>query len=263
MNRGLSTCVGIAVLFFLMAGLTAATYLSLIIPEYRNQAFYVGLTSSCVAEFVFLGYLLYTLLAPASASTPDTATRVRLTALVAIWLVVILVTSGIAVVPEYADSFFSDKLLIIQLAITFLFFLGLVFQHRQSVAVQTRAEPVQQERVRLEAYAGGVEVLLDEVQGAGERFPEQAVEFDRLLKRLDTVKTQLQSSSGTTPRDGGRPCETIPVEQVERSLRELKQQVQQVGEASTETVAQRLADARTATDRTLALLKRREDVLTF
>jgi hypothetical protein len=263
MNRGLGACVSVAVLFAMMVGVTIAAYFSLIIPEYRNQAFYVGLTSSCVAEFVFFGSLLYAILSPASPSTPDTATRVRLTCLMAIWLVVILVTSGMAVAPKYADTFVSDKLLIIQLAISFLFFMGLVFQHRQSVVVQTRNEPVQRERVRLDAYAGGVDVILSELQRTAERYPAEAVEFDRLLKRLDTLKTQLQSSSGTTLRDAGRPCETIPVEQIERSLRELKQQVQQVSEASAETLAQRLADARDVTDRTLALLKRREDVLTF
>jgi len=252
-----------AVLSLLAAGVTVAAFLSLIIPEYRNQAFYIGVSSSCIAELVFFGYLLYAMLTPASPNTPDTATRVRMGMLTGIWLLVILVTSGMAVAPGNADTFISDQILIIQLTVSFLFFMGLVFQHRQSVTVQTRDKPVQRERVRLEAYAGGLDVLLEELRRVAERFPDQAVEFDRLLKRLDTLKTQLLSSSGTTLRDDDRPSQTITVEQVEQKLRELKKQVELVGSASAEAISPTLKDLRSAVDGALALLKRREDVLTF
>ena len=263
MNRTMGTCFVMLVLFLLAMGLTVAVYLSMIVPQYRNQAFWVAVVGSCVAEFVFFGYLLYAMLVPASPGTPDTATRGRTTSIAGVWIIVILVTGAIAVAPKYADSFYSDKLLGIQLAVSFLLFLVAFFQHRQSVAVQIRDEPVQQERVRLEAYAGGVDVLLAEMRQAAERFPDQAVEFDQLQRRIDTLKTQLSASTGTTERDAGRPAAVIPIEQIEQALRDLKQAVERLGEASGETVAAVLTDARKTADRASALLKRRADVLTF
>jgi hypothetical protein len=263
MNRTAGTCFVLLVLFLLAAGLTAAAYLSLIIPEYRQDSFYVALVGSCVAEAVFFGYLAYAMSSSDAADASLTPTRLRGGFLVAIWLLVVLVTSGMAVLPRNADTLVADRLLVIQLGVSFLFFLGLVLLHRQTGAVQTRSQPVQRERVRLEAYAGGLDVLIDDLRQAVARFPDQVVEFDRLLKRFDTLKTQLLSSSGTALRDEGRPCETISMDQVEQSLRELKKQVQRLAGESDDTAAAILKDIRGAVDATLTLLKRREDVLSF
>ena len=263
MNGPIGTCFTVAILFLLAVGLTVAAYLSLVIPDYRSQAFFVAVTSSCIAQLVFFGFLLYAMLTPASPNTPDTATRYRTGTLTGIWLIVVLVTSGMAAAPKNADTFISDQLLIIQLTISLLFFMAVVFQHRQSVVVQMGDVQVQRERVRLEAYAGGLDVLLEALHRAAERFPAQAVEFERLVKRLDTLRTQLRSSSGTTLRSSERPSETIAMEQVEQRLRDVKKQVELVSVASPETIPPMLKDLRSAVDSALALLKRREDVLTF
>jgi hypothetical protein len=79
------------VLFLLAAGLTAAAYLSLIIPEFRQETFYVALVGSCIAEAVFFGYLAYAMSSSDSADASFTPTRLRGGVLVAIWLLVVLV----------------------------------------------------------------------------------------------------------------------------------------------------------------------------
>ena len=256
------TVLGLIALFLMAAGLTVSAFYSFIIPDDRGHAFYAGMVACCIAEFIFFGYLAYALGARTSPDQPDAAVRIRLTALITCWTLVIIVTSGIAAAPGNADTFFSDKIVLIQLIITFFAFFAVFFQHRQAVEVQGSNAAPQRERQRLESYAGGMDSLIADVQALANREPAHLVAIEGLAKRLDTVKTQLQSvSPGTNDRD--RPVAPADAARIGQRLTELHDEVGKLLSSQGEHLAMPLQKARSAADRVLADLRQREDAMTF
>ena len=255
--------LGLIALFLMAAGLTISAFYSFIIPDYRGQAFYASMAACCIAEFVFFGYLGCTRGgARTSPKHGDDAVRVRVAVLITCWTVIIIVTSGIAAAPGNADTFFSDKILFIQLFITFIAFLVVFFQHRQAVGVQESNALPQQERRRLESYAGGIDSLMTDVQALANREPDHLVAIEGLTRRLDTVKTQLQAvSAGTNDRD--RPVAPADAALIGQRLAELHDEIGRLLSSQGEHLATQVQKARSAADRVLADLRQREDAMTF
>lgn len=257
------TLLGLCVLFVMAAGITIAAYLSFIIPEYRGESFYAAMVSSCIAEMVFFGYLGYTIGARSSPNQPDSAVRMRLMMLITLWTLAILITSGISVDFDYADTFFSDHIVLLQLIFTFLAFAAVFFQHRQATAVQMRDAAPQRERRQLESYAGGLDALLDEVRALAGRKPDHTVALDTLVRRIDTLKTQLLSVSAAMSRETGRPAEPADRALIEQRLNQLHDEAARLASAGDDDFVEQMQKTRSAADRALTALRQREDTLTF
>ena len=257
------TLMALGVMFVIAAGLTCAAYFSFIIPDYRGGAFYAGVFGSCIAEMVFFGYLGYAVGAVSSPDQPDSAVRMRLMTPIGVWMLAILVTGGIAAAPGNADTFFSDKIILIQLIVTFLVFGAVFFQHRQTTAVQTRDAAPQQDRRQLESYAGGLNALLDNVRALGSSHPDHAVALDALAKRIDTIKTQLRSASASTTREASRPANPADIALIEQRLVELHDAAENLAAAGEDGLGEQIPKTRSAADRALATLRQREDAMTF
>lgn len=255
--------LGLGVLLLAMMGVTAAAFFNLIIPEYRGDAFHTAVIACLVAEFVFTVYLGYAWSAEESPDRPDPAVLMRLTPFIGIWALIIIVISAIAAAPGNADTFLSDKLLIIQLFITILVFAGVFFQHRQAVGHQMQTAAAQVDRRRLAADAGGLSVLLDGVRTLASRHPEHAVALEPLTKRLDALRTGLQAASPTTTRTEGRPVEPASVERIVDSLHKLHDAAEQLLAADTDQIVAQIDDVQTATDRALTAVRQRENAMTF
>ncbi len=258
-----TTQLGLGVLFVIAAGLTVAAFFSFIIPEYRNQTFYSCVVACCIAELVLFGYVGYTMGTRGRPDQPDLAIRMRLSVLVVLWTLCILVTSGIAVSAKYTDTFFSDKIILIQLILTFFLVGAVFFQHRQGVAVQSMNAGPQRERRKMESYGGGIDVLVAGIRAVAGREPEHAVEIDALLTRMATLKTQLQSVSALMAREEGRPVEPADAELVEECLGRVHDEVDALVAAEGDGVAGQLRKTREKVDRTLAVLRQREDAISF
>ena len=259
----LTTVLGVIALCLMAIGLTMAAYYNFIIPDYRNGTFYTAMITAFFAELIFFGTLAFLLIARRSPDQPDVAVRGRMTLLVGIWAIAMLIIGGIAVEPSKTGTFISDKLLLIQLSMTILVLGAVFFQYRQAVEVRARDMAPQQERRRIEAYAGGLEPLLAEVRALASRLPDQAIPLDGLAKRLDTLKTQLASASAAMPREEGRPANPADNELIEQRLTELHDQVGRLLSAQGEQLSEQLQQTRSAADRALAALRQREDALTF
>lgn len=254
---------GLTVLLLIAVGLTIATFYSFIIPEDRGEAFYSGIFACCIAEVVLFYWLRYTLAARSVPDHPDLAVRMRLMLLVVGWTLVILVTSSVAADPDNADTFFTDKIIIFQLIITFLAFGAFFFQYRQAVALQIRDDVPQHERRRLESCAGGLDPSLADLRALASREPDHAVALEGLAKRIDTLKTQLQSASANTSGDRYRPVNPADAGLIEERLNELHDELAQLLSASGEQLADKLEKVRSTADRVLATLRQREDAVTF
>ncbi len=257
-----ATLIGLLILFLFAAGITVAAYFSLIVPEDRNQAFHAGLIASCTAELVFFGYLLYVIGGGWSPSQPDAANRLRLMAMIAFWTLTIIISGGIAAAPDNADTFFSQKIVVMQLIFTFLVFLAMFFQHRQAVVVQMRDAVPQAQRRRLESYAGGMDNLLADLRSLAARNPDRLVEIEALSRRVDTVRTQLLGTGAIIPRDG-RPVAPAGDELIEQRLGAVHDAIAALAVADPQQMADSFARARDTVDQVLSSLRQRDNALTF
>ena len=90
-----------------------------------------------------------------------------------------------------------------------------------------------------------------------------AADLDRLAKRMDTLKTQLLSSSPTAEREAGRAFSPVSTAEIENRLRALRDQVRRMEQAEDDAFPDALASVRQTVDGLVAALRQREDVLTF
>jgi hypothetical protein len=257
-----ATLIGLLLLFLLAVGITAAAYFTLVGPEDRHPAFHSGLIASCLSELVFFVYLLYVIGAGPSPRQPDAANRLRLMAIIAFWMLVIIISGGIAAAPGNVETFFSQKILAFQLILTFLVFLAVFFQHRQAVVVQVRDAVPQAQRRRLESYAGGLVNLLADLRALAARHPDQLVEIEALSRRVDTVRTQLLSTGAVIPRHG-RPVAPAGEELIAQRLGAVHDAIAALTAADPQQMAGAFAHARDAVEHVLSALRQRENTLTF
>lgn len=250
--------------------LTVAGMLTFVTPErpddyhpteWRPPAFWAEMVAMCLAEVVFFAYLAYAFAAGRAAGGPSAQVRNRILALILVWLILVILSGSVAV--NFPGSFFGDKIVFLQLIVTFVLFLMAFLFHRQSASVEAVQAAPHQERVALQSYAGGVDVLRNSVLGLAGLRADAGGELDRLAKRLDTLKTQLQSASPTAEREEGRAFNPVSVAEVENRLRALRDQVRRMEQAEDESFPDAMASVRQTVDGLLAALRQREDVLTF
>jgi hypothetical protein len=255
--------IGCAVLALAAVGITLVTFCSLIIPEYRKATFYQVVASTAVAELVFFGYLAYLLAAGQKGTDPAHAVRLRTMLLVALWGLAILISGAFAVVPRYADSLYSDRILIWQMLGTFLALAAAFFLNRQQAAIEEKMIEPERQRTQVQSYALGVDSLLAKLTPLAAKRPAKAVELEQLSKRLDTLRSELQGAFPRTERAAGRLVDPAPLELIEQNLRELHDQIQRLAQVSDAQLEGELDTARQRIDNTIAAVRHRQKSLSF
>lgn len=258
-----SMLIWMIVIFVATAAVTVASYVSLIMPEDRHDAFYVALVSTCVAELLLFAYIPFVLTARETTTRPSPAVRMRILLMIIVWLVAILVGGAVAAAPGNRDTFFSDKILLMELAATLLLFMAAFFLHRQDVVIQVKQAAPHAERVRFQHYGTGIDSLLNSVRSLSTTRPQRIVELERLSKRLDTLKTHLLSISPKAERDSDRLVEPVPVEDIERRLKDLHEQVGLLSAVTEDKLGERIGSVCQLVDGAIAALRHREDTLVF
>jgi len=262
-RQTLATTLWLGVLYLIAAGITVVVLHTFVLSEHRGETFYTVLMGVCVAELAFFAYLLHMLTAEGGAQTSGHAVRLRIMGMVAFWAVAILVSGGIALAPSLADTFYADKLLAFQLVFTGMALAAAYLFHRQGTVLEDAQTVPQQERVRLQSFAAGIDPLIAITTAVADHWPAGAVELDRLAKRLDTLRTQLLSASPATRRDGPRAVQPVADEEIERHLREVHAQVLDLAQAGTEALPGLVASVSQAIDGAVRTLRLRGDSLTF
>ena len=256
-----STVVWMVVLWLFAVGLTVAGFLSFILPEHRGLTFYSVMLFSCFAEAVMFGYLAYLLTVPHTVHRPSHATRNRIMVAVVIWFLIVLTCSCIAVIPSISDTFFSDKVVLLLMILTFFLLLSAYFLTRQDVVIQDRTEAPERERVQIQSYAGGVQAWMESLREVVRLHPEHAMELDGVLKRIDTLKSQLDSAPPHAERDRERLVEPATADDLAAKLRILSEAVRKVADGDDPQIEDAVLQVRRATDDAIAALRHREDTL--
>ncbi len=262
-RSGLTTGLWIAGLYAGAAALTAAAFFTFIIPEYRGTSFYHVLSSSLVAELLFAAYLCHLLITRPVPGGPSQAVRVRIMVLATVGLLAILASGAAAVAPAWADTFFSDKILLWQAIFVLLLFAGAYLLGRQDIAIQEDEAEPQRQRVQIQSYAMGIDPLLTAVRTLAGRRPAAAVELEKLAKRLDTLKTKLLANSPPTARDADRVAPPTKTEWLVERLRDVHEHVHRLTETGDAQFPDQLSKTHEVVDAAVAALRHRERALSF
>lgn len=248
-----------ACLFLGAAGLTVAGFVTFIPPWHRSFTFYAVIAFNCVAELALCGYGGMLLVTGGSPKRPAHAVHIRVLWLMVLWVLALLVSGGFAVRPSLADTFYSDKIILIQSVFTFLVFAGVyLFQRQATVLAGEQAAP-QAERAELRAYAGGIEPLLAMLRRLGQRHPERTVALDRLARRLDMVRTQLLAASPRAARDESEVLvQGSSNAEVHERLHDLHERVRRLENGLAAQFDEDLAQAGEAAEQVVNALRHRE-----
>ena len=264
MNRTrLATAAGITLLASLAATITVVTFCTLITPEFRNRTFHQVVTTCCLAELVFFGYLAFLFWAGSHGSDPAHAVRLRTMTLITLWALAIIASGAFAVAPAYADTLYSDKILIWQLIGTFLALAAAFFLHQQQAGIEAGSAGPQQDRAQVQSYALGLDPLLSLVTALSLKRPQQAVSLDHLRRRLETLRHQLAASFARTDRLAGRMVEPVSLPALEQELRALHDHIEGLAEVPEGQLEEEMGKAREAIDRAIVAVQHRQKALSF
>jgi hypothetical protein len=264
MARSIATTLAwLGLLWLLAAALTVAGFYSFVIEDDRGATFYCVLSYVCFAELILFGYVAYLWTVPHTVQRPSRAVRLRVMVLVVIWFLAILVTGCLAVHPSAADTWYSDKILLFHLILTFLLLVGAYLLHRADVTLQLQRDAPERERVTLKSYSGMVQTSIESVRSLSGRDMEHMKALDHLAKRLDLLKSQLLSVSPTARREQARTVAVPALEGIEERLGAIQGSVRAMETAKKEAIGEQIAKIREATDSLIASLREREDKLSY
>jgi len=264
MARSVATTVAwLGLLWLLAAALTVAGFYSFIIGEDRGATFYWVLSYICFAELILFGYTAYLWTVPHTVQRPSRAVRLRVMVLVVIWFLAILVTGILAVRPSAADTWYSDKILLFHLLLTFLLLLGAYVLHRADVTLQLERDAPERQRVSLNSLSSMVQTSIESVRSLSGRYTEHTEPLDHLAKRLDILKSQLLAASPAAHREQTRTIPVPALEGIEQRLQAIQGSVKALETAKDEALAERVGEIREAADSLIASLREREDKLSY
>ncbi|MFH0965819.1 MAG: hypothetical protein V2A58_17620 [Planctomycetota bacterium] len=205
--------IWLSVMFLAAAIITILAFLTAVSPADRHRPFYIWMAVACAAEFVLFAWTANWSVSRRSPGTITGATRIMIHVLIVIWFLVTLVTAFVATHPRQEQSYYNDRIAIAYAAFTLLFFFGSYLLYAKDLVIQREDRIAQADRLELRAHVADVEEVAQSLRRIADRNPDSAVAIDRLLKRLDAVRTGLDFAPpgkiGTWEEDGARHVDEI------------------------------------------------------
>lgn len=179
----------IAVMFGLAELITITIFHVTVSPECWNTQFYLWMCAVLAAEFVVFAWTAnYALAARYGRGAQSGAVLIQLHLMALAWLVL---TIALAVVATSPTSQGSYTLGIVYAILTFFFLLGGSALFFKDLALRREDRVTQAQRVELQVRVGDVEQFCQDLRGWTARNPAQLVAVDRLVKRLEGIRTSL------------------------------------------------------------------------
>ena len=252
---------GLALLGILIACVAFAAFVPG--PE-RGNTFYIAACIVCTAILVLFAHLAHTRLARAGYPTASAPTRIMVQFLIFIWFVLAVITAIVVSHPERADTLFADRVFVIYLILTFVFFGAAYYLYTKDIEVEQENRELAAARRKIHVHVPDVEDVLRAVKEVGNTHEAHAVLADRVEKKVDTVRTALEAafvSDHALERPGGHGFDWNA--EVERQHAEIESEVARLKElasaataASNEEAADRLTQIGNQADGMLSMLKR-------
>jgi hypothetical protein len=251
-----ATLFWLSLLFLLAAAVTCAAFAVFVPGPDRGKTFYVALSIVVAAELVFFAHLAHSALARAGVPTASAATRFHVHGLILLWFVLAVVTAIIAADPDRADTLAADRVLVVYLILTFLFFAAAYFVYSRDLQVEEADREVAAERKHVAAQAVDVEQVMATVRQLGRAHAECALAADGVVKKLDIVRSELEGA--LVSERGPDPGEEDWDGRLTQQLTELVGVSSSAAAAPAEKVPDMLTRIAGQADAILATMKQRE-----
>jgi len=187
---------------FAVCAITIISFISFFPPDLRGKTFFIVIGMICISEIVFFIYTAYSLIISGKEGGGDPAVRNLIHIFIGVWWLLLLLTGIIAILPSYADTFFSDKIILIQVIITFFLFACAYFLSSKSRQVESIKVEKQQESLEMEKYIKEFSLMISKFQTLGEKYPEHLIRLDRLTKKIESLQRgKVMTSNQTTLMD--------------------------------------------------------------
>ncbi|MFO7976704.1 MAG: hypothetical protein R6V12_18980 [Candidatus Hydrogenedentota bacterium] len=243
--------------------LTVVLFYISISPANRGTPFFAALIACCVAEAVFFLYLGFSMNLLSAPDASDAPIRMQVSTVVILWMLVIIVTSIIGVVPGISDSFYARNLTLIQFIITFFFGGAALFFHRQGLVLADMDRAPQTERQYLASFTQDMDQLDNELRQLAGKCPEHAVQIESLQKRIDIISTQLSSASPDRPHGTWRATDPANSTLIQTRLHELSTVLAGLGpDTDDDDLNAAIERAGNAAENVLSALRQRESAIT-
>lgn len=185
---------GSLVFFAITCVLTIIAFNLFLTSITRAQTYYIEIVLICIAEFVFYIYTAYSLIAGGKEGGLDPAVRQHIHVFIGMWWGLLLFTGFLACLPSVADTFFGDRIILIQAIITFVLFILAYQFSMKSLQVSAASAEKQEQREEREKYEKELALMIPRLQKIGEKSPDHLISIDRLIKKVQTVKGGLSAS---------------------------------------------------------------------
>lgn len=229
----LGAALGLSVAFLLVAMITIVAFLSFgaPAPSERTNVFYIWLAVACAAEFILFAWTANWLVGRQSDIRVSGAVIVIIHVMIVIWLVITLYTAFSVTGPrrtierlqnqiedlvsgeseelevEESANRYNDPIAFAYMILTFLFFFGAASLYAVDIIHQQRDRITQAERKQLRVRAPDAQHACVLLRKAADDHPNFAVKTDRLAKRLEGIRTNLDyappAKAGTIEEPGG------------------------------------------------------------
>lgn len=260
-----ATLLWLCVLFFLAAAVTAAAFFVFVpgpdrADEGRMLTFYVAMSLVIAAEFMFFAHLAFSKVAEARGGEVSTATRFQVQGMIVLWLVATIVAAVLSVDPERAGTIKADKILIIDLILTFFFFAFAYFMYGKDVEVGRATRALAAERSRVQISVPDLEQVIRAVADLGRRLPEHAVAADQAGKKVDTVRSALEGAIVSERALGEEALRQMDA-QIQQQIDQLAGLARGLAQAASDQVPQALRGIGEQAEAILTSARRRERAL--
>lgn len=251
-----------SLLFLFGAAVTCAAFAVFVSGPDRTTTFYVAQSVVIAAELTFFAHLLHSKLVKAGAPSASRATRIQVQVLIFIWFLLSVIVGAVIAHPKNADTVFADKVLVIHLILTFIFFASTYFLYAKDIEVERADRQLAQERKAIQLNMPDVERVMGAVAELGAQHAAHAVLADRVGKKLDRVRSELDSTL-VSERGLDRPEEAQEWNaRIEKEVSELVRLSGEVAAATAEQAPAILNDISEKAEDVLSTLRRREQSLT-
>jgi len=222
----LGSLLWITVLFLLGALITISAFMLLVPPERRGTGFFLALTAICAAEFVGFAWTANYFLSLRSDFRVSGATQILIHLLIVGWFVITVLFSLVMAPASSAqgDPSWTRWVIVIYVALTFLYFVAAIALYSRDATLQAVDRLTQGERQELQVRVGDVDRAVLAIRNWAKQAPDQSAAADRLVKRLDGIRTGLQyappAKAGAMEESGPRSVQAVNA-QIGKQLEEL------------------------------------------
>ena len=185
-----SSLIWLFLLFLFGAGVTWAVFSMFILGPERGMTYYFALSIVIAAEFVIFLHLANPgARAGGKASSP--ATRYMAQGGIFVWFILTLIVAAFAVSPSRADTAAADKILLIDLVLTFVLLVFLYVIYAKDFEIGGITQQLADERANIQFDIPALEQVMRFTTDIGQQHSEHAALSDRVGKKVDTVRSAI------------------------------------------------------------------------